>query len=116
MSLGMSEKLRGPASHRVGGRQRRLCSLPALSHHMAHLITVTAWNGDGTWRARALGLGRLGTLHLQHWPPAQHFSPPPSACPYREWSSGWARLRGDIYSSPEMLTCLPHLSQDTVGT
>ncbi|XP_069436077.1 uncharacterized protein [Ovis canadensis] len=25
---------------------------------MAHPITVTAWNGDGTWTARALGLGR----------------------------------------------------------
>lgn len=86
-----------PPPTRVGGQHRRLCSLLALCPHMVHPITVTAWNGDGPWRARALGLGLSGALDLQHRHPTPHqphFSPPPSPCPSRVWSSGWTRLRG----------------------
>ena len=100
-----------PSSHPCRGEQRRLCSLPALCHHVAHTITVTAWNGDRPRRARALRLGPVrGAPPANHpLPLLHHHSCAPILC-----TELWVGVAsGNIHTSPEMLPWLPRLYQDT---
>ena len=85
-----------PASHpRRGPAQAPLFPAGLVSprgppHHCHGLERRRAMEGQGAGAGTVRG-GPLATP-----PPHTHFSPPPSPCPSRAWSCGWARLWGTV--------------------
>lgn len=96
----------GPATHPppmgCGGEQRRFCSLPSQCHHMAHHISVTAWNEHQTGHHEP-GLCGLGTV--RGVPPAPHH-----CAAFQGWAYGGLPLH---LLCMELCTAMASRSTDT---